>query len=210
MAAKWRLTCRMPEAPLSRRLLTRPRRDHLLWLALLLLPLLSVAAAIQVQRAGNLGVAATLPVATPAAHQRVAMPAPELALPRLDTGAQLRLDALRGRPVIVNFWASWCAPCRRELPALEAFARRHSGPDAMQVLAVNVGEATEQVRSFLDEAGVRDLRVLLDTDSRANAAWGAFALPASFLIDRAGRIRAMKAGEITTAELQHWLAQAEA
>ena len=195
---------------MSRRPLTRPRRDHLLWLALLLLPLLSIAAAIQVQRAGSPGVAATLPGATPAAHQRVNRPAPELALPRLDTGAELRLDALRGRPVIVNFWASWCAPCRRELPALEAFARQHSGPDAMQVLAVNVGEAAAQVRSFLDEAGVRDLSVLLDTDSRANAAWGAFALPASFLIDRAGRIRAVRTGEITTADLERWLAQAEA
>ena len=80
----------------------------------------------------------------------------------------------------------------------------------MQVLAVNVGEAAAQVRSFLDETGVRDLRVLLDTDSRANAAWGAFALPASFLIDRAGRIRAVRTGEITTADLERWLAQAEA
>ena len=195
---------------MSRRPLTRPRRDHLLWLALLLLPLLSIAAAIQVQRAGSPGVAATLPGATPAAHQQVNRPAPELALPRLDTGAELRLNTLRGRPVIVNFWASWCAPCRRELPALEAFARQHSGPDAMQVLAVNVGEAAAQVRSFLDEAGVRDLSVLLDTDSRANAAWGAFALPASFLIDRAGRIRAVRTGEITTADLERWLAQAEA
>ena len=195
---------------MSRRPLTRPRRDHLLWLALLLLPLLSVAAAIQVQRAGSPGVAATLPGATPAAHQQVNRPAPELALPRLDTGAELRLDVLRGRPVVVNFWASWCAPCRRELPALEAFARQHGGPDAVQVLAVNVGEAATQVRSFLDEAGVRDLRVLLDTDSRANAAWGAFALPASFLIDRAGRILAIRTGEITTADLERWLAQAEA
>ena len=195
---------------MSRRLLTRPRRDHLLWLALLLLPLLSVAAAIQVQRAGTPGVAATLPVATPAAPQQVNRPAPQLALPRLDTGAELRLDTLRGRPVIVNFWASWCTPCRRELPALEAFARQHSGADAMQVLAVNVGEAAEQVRSFLEEAGVRDLSVLLDTDSRANAAWGAFALPASFLIDRAGHIRAVRTGEITTADLERWLAQAEA
>ncbi len=195
---------------MSRRPLTRPRRDRLLWLALLLLPLLSIAAAIQVQRAGSPGVAATLPMAKPAAHQRVNRPAPELTLPRLDTGAELRLDTLRGRLVIVNFWASWCAPCRRELPALEAFARQHSGPDAVQVLAVNVGEAAAQVRSFLDEAGVRDLRVLLDTDSRANAAWGAFALPASFLIDRAGRIQAVRTGEVTTADLRHWLAQAEA
>ena len=195
---------------MSRRPLTRPRRDHLLWLALLLLPLFSIAAAILVQRTDSPGVAATLPVATPAVHQRVNRPAPELALPHLDNGAELRLETLRGRPVVVNFWASWCAPCRRELPALEAFARQHSGPDAVQVLAVNVGEAATQVRSFLDEAGVSDLRVLLDTDSRANAAWGAFALPASFLIDRAGRIRAVRTGEITTADLERWLAQAKA
>ena len=199
----------MLEAPLSRQSLTRPRRDHLLWLTLLL-PLLSVAAAIQVQRAGSPGVAATLPVATPAARQRVAMPARELALTRLDTGAELRLETLRGRPVVVNFWASWCAPCRRELPALEAFARQHSGSDAVQVLAVNVGEAAAQVRSFLNEAGVSDLSILLDTDSRASAAWGASGLPVSYFIDATGHIRAMQPGEITTAELERWLAQAEA
>ncbi len=195
---------------MPRRPLTRPRRDHLLWLALLLLPLLSIAAAIQVQRVGSPGVAATLPIATPAAQLRVNRPAPQLALPRLDTGAELRLDALRDRPVIVNFWAVWCAPCRRELPALEAFVRQHNMPGDIQVLAVNVGDEAKQVRDFLAEIDVHAMTILLDQESLASDAWGAFGLPASFLIDRAGRIRAVRTGELTAADLERWLAQAEA
>ncbi len=195
---------------MSRPPLTRTRREQLLWLTLLLLPLLGIAAAIQVQRSSSDRASTILPDALPETPALLDRVAPALALPRLDSGAKLRLASLRGRPVVVNFWASWCEPCRRELPALGAFAQQHSGPDAMQVLAVNVGEEQALVRSFLAAAGARDLTVLLDADARASDAWGAFGLPASFLVDAAGRIRAVQTGEITMAQLERWRAQAQA
>lgn len=192
---------------MSARPLTRTRRDALLWLALLLLPLLAIAAALQVQRMVDGGRPADLGSAPGAAQVWRNRPAPPLALPRLD-GGELRLETLRGRPVLVNFWASWCAPCRRELPALEAFARQHSGPGAAQVLAVNVGEDEALVRDFLAEAGVRELVVLLDGDARVNDVWGVNGLPTSFFIDPGGEITAMQAGEVTTAMLEGRFAQA--
>ncbi|MCY4525748.1 MAG: TlpA disulfide reductase family protein [Anaerolineaceae bacterium] len=181
------------------------RRNHLLWLALLLLPLLSVAAALYVQqrgsdKAGN----APAPPSAPAAS-RVGEPAPALALPRLADGSVLSADSLRGRPLIVNFWASWCEPCVRELPALETFAARHSGAADPQVLAVNVGEEDATIRRFLAENEVASLMVLLDRDLVASDAWGARGLPMTFLVDPTGHVRAVQAGEITLAALEYWL-----
>lgn len=182
----------------------RLRRDHLLWLALLLLPLLGIAAAIQVQRySGSAAGAPALP--RPLASDRIGRPAPALALPRLANGATLDLESLRGRPVIVNFWASWCAPCVRELPALASFSAEHSGPDAPQVLAVNVTEDVATIASFLAERGVTNLTVLLDSDGHASDVWGARGLPMTFHIDPAGRIAAVQRGEITLTALRHWL-----
>lgn len=195
---------------MSRLRLTRTRREQLLWLTLTLLPLLSIAAAIEVERSSGDLESAALPGGLPATPALLDRVAPALALPRLDSGAELRLESLRGQPVVVNFWASWCEPCRRELPALQAFAQQHSGPGAMRVLAVNVGEEQALVRRFLAEAGARDLTVLLDADARASDAWGAYGLPASFLVDAAGRIRAVQSGEITTEQLERWRARAQA
>ena len=181
----------------------RLRRDHLLWLALLLLPLLSVLAALHVQRSvGVSGPALPAPQSQPSL---VGRPAPGLALPRLADGNVLTMESLRGGPVIVNFWASWCEPCVRELPALAAFARRQAGPGALQVLAVNAGEDEATVRDFLNANDAGGLTVLLDRDLRAGDAWGARGLPMTFLVDPAGQVRAAQAGEITLAALDYWL-----
>ncbi len=182
------------------------RRNHLHWLALLLLPLLSIAAALYVQqRSSDDAGVAPAPAQAPASTW-VGEAAPALALPRLADGSVLSADSLRGRPVIVNFWASWCEPCVRELPALETFAARHSGTAAdPQVLAVNVGEEGATIRSFLAENDVARLTVLLDRDLVASDAWGARGLPMTFLIDPTGHVRAVQAGEITLAALEYWL-----
>lgn len=185
--------------------LPRLRRDHLLWLALLLLPLLGIAAAIQVQRYVNGSAAGAPAPPRPLEQDWTGRPAPPLALPRLANGAMLDLQSLRGRPVIVNFWASWCAPCVRELPALARFSAEHSGPGAPQVLAVNVAEDVATIESFLAEQGVGNLTVLLDGDGHAGDVWGASGLPMTFLIDPAGRIAAAQRGEITLAALRRWL-----
>lgn len=194
-----------PEAPVAGLSLPQLRRNQLLWLTLLLLPLLAVAGALYVQQRGSepAGIARA-PAGSPASTL-VGRAAPPLALPRLGDGALLSTASLRGRPVIVNFWASWCEPCVRELPALQTFAARHDGPADPLVLAVNVGEEEATIRSFLDENEVGNLTVLLDRDLVAGDAWGARGLPMTFLLDPAGQVLAAQAGEITLAALEYWL-----
>ena len=194
-----------PEAPVAGLSIPQLRRNHLLWLALLLLPLLGIAGALYVQgRSGEpAGIAQISAQST--ASTLVGRPAPALNLPRLADGALLSTASLRGRPVIVNFWASWCEPCVRELPALETFAARHDGPADPQVLAVNVGEDDATVRSFLGDYDVSNLTVLLDRDLVASDAWGARGLPMTFLLNPSGQVLAAQAGEITLAALEYWL-----
>jgi peroxiredoxin len=112
--------------------------------------------------------------------------APALALTGLD-GRSYDLGAYRGRVVLVNFWATWCEPCREEMPAMNALRRSLAGRP-FEVLAVNLGEPESRIRRFL-EAMPLDFPVLLDRDMAAAKAWQARILPASFVVGPDGHIR---------------------
>lgn len=112
--------------------------------------------------------------------------APALALAGLD-GRSYDLGAYRGQVVLVNFWATWCEPCREEMPAMNALRRSLAGRP-FEVLAVNLGEPESRIRRFL-EAMPLDFPVLLDRDMAAAKAWQARILPASFVVGPDGRIR---------------------
>jgi thiol-disulfide isomerase/thioredoxin len=118
--------------------------------------------------------------------------APPLALASLDGGLQ-RLSDYRGRVVLVNFWASWCGPCRAEMPSIEQL-RRSLEREPFAVLAVNVGEDAATVRSFAGRVAM-GFALLLDPESRVTRAWGARALPTSFVIGPDGHIRYRAIGE---------------
>jgi thiol-disulfide isomerase/thioredoxin len=127
----------------------------------------------------------------PLSHRLTAVgepaPAPALRLQDLDGSAHDLAD-LKGRLVLVNFWATWCPPCRREMPSLERLhlQLRDRG---LTVLAVDVGEDADTVFAFtgqLDPAP--SFPLLLDADSRAVQEWGVKGLPTSFLIDPQGRV----------------------
>lgn len=105
---------------------------------------------------------------------------PELALGRLD-GPAIDLADLRGRPVIVHFFATWCAPCVEELASLDALAER-LGTGAT-ILAVDVGEVEARVRNFIRQRPVR-FPILLDRDRAAMKRWRVEGLPSSFVLDR--------------------------
>ena len=114
-------------------------------------------------------------------------PAPDLALEAAE-GASLRLSDLRGEVVVVNFWASWCPPCRREMPALERLNRLMRG-QPFAVVGINAGEEVEDVLGF--RAGVEpapSFRLLLDREGKALKAFGVSGLPTTFVLDREGRI----------------------
>ena len=111
-------------------------------------------------------------------------------------GERQRLADLRGRVVVVNFWATWCAPCREELPALDALAR----DDGVVVLAVNLHQDPEQALGFLGSLGVRDLRALLDPDGETSRRYGVVVLPVTVFIDSHGTVRHVEHGGPQTLE----------
>lgn len=104
----------------------------------------------------------------------------------LDTpaGAELALSSLRGRPLLVNFWATWCPPCRQELPSLSRLKKKLSG-EAFEILSVNIGEDVDTVFDF---AGNPAYPMLFDHDSTAMAAWPVKGVPTTLLVDRQGRL----------------------
>jgi thiol-disulfide isomerase/thioredoxin len=118
-------------------------------------------------------------------------PAP-LALQDL-TGKPVDLAAFKGDVVLVNFWATWCEPCRDEMPALDKLHRTLAGKH-FRVLAVNVGEGETRIRQFLERVPVA-FPILRDSGMEATRGWRARVLPASFLIDKNGMLRYQLVGE---------------
>jgi peroxiredoxin len=112
--------------------------------------------------------------------------APALELPDVD-GRIHRLAAYRGKVVLVNFWASWCEPCREEMPSIESL-RRSLSEEPFVVLAVNVGEGAQTVRRFADTVRL-DAVLLMDRNGATARDWGARALPSTFIVGPEGTIR---------------------
>jgi thiol-disulfide isomerase/thioredoxin len=106
-------------------------------------------------------------------------------LPEL-TGPRVRLGGLRGHVVLVNVWATWCAPCREEMPALDALARE-LGPQGLVVLGVNYKEDRARVEAFAREQALR-FPILLDEDGAVGARYQVFALPTTLVVDRRGML----------------------
>ena len=104
---------------------------------------------------------------------------PPLVLKDLD-GREVRLDAYRGRIVIVNFWATWCAPCVEEMPSLMRLRERFAA-QGLEVIGVNYQENAQRIRPFLARHGL-DFPVVRDHDGRARSLWGVTVFPSSFVI----------------------------
>lgn len=121
---------------------------------------------------------------------------PGIVLQSLDGGTSA-LDERRGKPFVVNLWATWCPPCQREMPMLVEEAARSAVP----VLLVNQGEGAARVRAWLRDQGLTAAHVLLDRDQRAGIAIGLTGLPVTLFIDSKGVIRSTHVGEISLAAL---------
>ncbi len=102
-------------------------------------------------------------------------------------GKPLKLSDWRGRVALVNLWATWCAPCRKEMPALAGLQSKLGGPD-FEVIAISIDrKGTAVSGAFLDEAKATALKLYVDPSSKALGALQAIGLPASVLVDREGR-----------------------
>jgi len=120
---------------------------------------------------------------------------PGLAFPSLQ-GPAVDLSALHGQPALVNVWATWCGPCRREMPALAMLARRFNG--RLVVIAVDQGEDPEVVKAYVKQFGV-GFPVAVDKDQRLGTALHLVGMPSSFFVDRQGVVRDAIDGEMSYA-----------
>lgn len=141
--------------------------------------------------------AVLLAFALPAAAQEL-KPSPPAPAPPLELadmhGKKHRLADYRGKVVLVNFWATWCVPCREEMPSIERLRASLEGRP-FAVLAVNLAEPEPQIRKFLDAVPVR-FAVLLDRDAKATRVWQAKLLPATYIVGPDGVIRYRHVGEL--------------
>jgi len=119
--------------------------------------------------------------------------APPLALRDL-AGRDIRLADFRGRTVIVNFWATWCAPCVKEMPSLQRLRDRLAG-DGLTVIAVNYQENAARIQPFLDRMRL-DLTVVRDHDGSVRDAWDVNVFPTTFVVNPNQRISLVAVGEI--------------
>ena len=117
----------------------------------------------------------------------------DFSLPTLEGGSQ-SLSALKGKVVFLNFWATWCGPCRAEMPSMEALYGRFR-EKGLEILAVNCGENQREVLAFMN-GNKLSFPAVLDTDGRVSTGYGVQAIPTSFLIDREGMIVARVVGSI--------------
>jgi peroxiredoxin len=127
--------------------------------------------------------------------------APDFNLRSLD-GGMMRLSELRGHPVLLNFWATWCAPCRVEMPWLVAFHQQYRA-QGVQIIGVSLDDADSehQVAIFAKDKGVK-YPVLLGDSTVANAYGGVRFMPQSFFIDRDGRIKKTTIGLTSKEDLE--------
>jgi thiol-disulfide isomerase/thioredoxin len=136
------------------------------------------------------------PQPAPAGRAPVLIPPP---------GGRLALAALRGHPVVINFWASWCAPCRAEMPMLVRAAHAYAGRGII-VLGMDVDDAPTDARRFLALYRV-DYPIVIVPNDRLSRAYGVIGLPTTVFVDAAGVIRARQLGQFDGAAGEHALAR---
>jgi thiol-disulfide isomerase/thioredoxin len=192
-------------APTPRALETRLQLPR--WIAGLFVAIIAVASAVALivpqlqQRAyvgqTNVGVITSV-VDAPDTAGRVGSKAPDFLWVQ-PSGESTRLSALTGTPVVLNFWATWCAPCRAEMPRLEQAARDNP---AITFYEIDLDEDGAKVRGFFDSLEIGHLSPLIDVGSVVARAYGlGQGVPTTFFIDGGGVVRAATVGEMDTARI---------
>jgi thiol-disulfide isomerase/thioredoxin len=120
-------------------------------------------------------------------------------------GNDTSLSDFLGTPVMVNFWATWCPPCRAEMPLIQEFAAEHQGD--FVVLAVNVGEEKPIIESFVEAQNLDDLIFLLDPTNSVASLYRVPGFPTSLFIDEVGMLQAVHIGEVDRDLMTNYLAK---
>jgi len=128
-------------------------------------------------------------------------PAPALAGQSLNAAAPaVDLAGMRGKVVLIDFWASWCEPCRRELPELEALYKRHQAA-GLEMIGVSMDEQREDAQAFLRDVVV-SFPMIHDEGQALAKSWSPPKMPTLFVVDQEGKIAKVFAGEVKVAELE--------
>lgn len=130
--------------------------------------------------------AALAAFAWPAAATDGSVPAPAFTLANR-AGGEVSLADLKGQVVMINFWASWCGPCRQEFPALDAIYAKYK-PMGFTLVAINVESEKADAEKFL-AATPASFPILFDPDNKVSGSYGVSAMPTTVLVDRQGRVR---------------------
>jgi cytochrome c biogenesis protein CcmG/thiol:disulfide interchange protein DsbE len=117
--------------------------------------------------------------------------APSFALPNA-AGQDVDLEKLRGKVVYVDFWASWCAPCKRSFPWMNEMTRKY-GPIGLSIVAINVDKKREDAEKFLKFAPA-EFTVVYDPAGKSPATWQVKAMPSSYLVDASGKVVLVETG----------------
>lgn len=158
-------------------------------IAFAIVPVLALAAGCGTTSAGG----ADPDVTPPGARE----PAARLSVPALDGDGTLAVGAPNARPTVVNMWASWCGPCKEEMPAVQRFADANPG---VRVVGIAVDDSPDAARDFAREVGVT-FPLGVDEDDAVGDGYGVTGLPTTLVLDRSGRLAATWAGPVTEAEL---------
>ena len=129
-------------------------------------------------------------------------PAPELALENIKGNTESLVD-FRDKVVLVNNWATWCPPCKAEMPVLAAFYNDHA-KDGLMIIAVEAGDSKEQVQKYADQFKM-PFAVWLDPNRKSSEAFKNRGLPNSYVIDRTGTVRLMWMGQINRETLETYV-----
>ncbi len=126
--------------------------------------------------------------------------APELSRTNLASGQEESLADYRGKIILVNLWATWCPPCKAELPVLQGYYENHAD-EGFVIIGIDFGEPEDTVASFIENARLT-YPIWLDVEQKAGMAFNSYSLPASFVIDRDGVVRLAWTGQISNAMLE--------
>ena len=129
-------------------------------------------------------------------------PAPKLTLASL-TGENMSLSKFQGQVVLVNNWATWCPPCKAEMPSLQSYFEDHA-PDGFTIIGIESGETAEEVSQFVDSYGLT-FQIWLDPNGKALLVFHNNNLPSSYVVDRQGTVRLAWTGPISLKMLEEYV-----
>ncbi len=135
--------------------------------------------------------------------------APQFELPRLSGGEKVAISQYQGKPVIVNFWASWCTACRQEHALLLRLGRKFSGADNIRLVGVNYKDSEHGARRFQESLGAFPYPSAVDRDGRVGLDYGVYGLPETFFLDAKGSVIGKHIGPLTEQAVVDNLARVE-